>query len=34
VSSTNQLHGKMVGESTTNSNRMTRALGDVLRWLT
>jgi hypothetical protein len=33
VASTSRLHGRMAGESVTNSNRATRALGDVLRWL-
>jgi ribonuclease HI len=34
VAGTSQLHGEMAGESATNSNRVTRALGDVLRRFT
>jgi hypothetical protein len=34
VASTSRLHGRMAGESATNSNRATKALRDVLRRLT
>jgi hypothetical protein len=30
VVGTNRLHGRVAGKSATNSNRATRALGDVL----
>jgi hypothetical protein len=34
VASSSRLHGRVAGESATYSSRATRALGDVLRWLT